>query len=133
MITPTSPAVPRVSEAMMTSSSPERVDSSDYLVKTMWKNQDFQTLLMNSDPGQVSVSYQGKLVDTVYTELGFRTPAEFSTATAPAGHTMLNTVPVSFIHEHEKLPPGFILALPQGSREYFATQASLRYKVIITC
>ena len=86
----------------------------------------FQTLVLNPDTNSLSVSTGGQLVPYILSDLPFRVPADFSTATAPSGHSMSNTVPVEFIPDKEKLPEGFISNLTQGSRECFAREANLR-------
>ena len=83
----------------------------------------FQTLVLNPGSNMVSASTGGQLVPYILSDLPFRVPADFSTAT---GHSMSNTVPVEFIQDKERLPEGFISTLPQGSKEYFAIQANLR-------
>ena len=75
---------------------------------------------------KVAVSYGGQITDTVYSDVDFRTPAEFANSSAPSGHTMLNTVPVAFIKDEEKLPSWFFQNIPQGGKEFFARQANLR-------
>lgn len=90
-------------------------------------SQEFQTLLPRQGSDLVDVSFRDQIVSIVYSEIPFRTPADFPTASGPAGHTILNTVPVTFLSEAEKLPGGFIQGLPLGSKEFFATQANLRY------
>lgn len=92
----------------------------------MSSTQDFQILLLQNNSEDVAVSMNGVLVPTIYTTLGFRVPVEFASITAPAGHTLLNTAPISFINMDEHLPADFIPTLPQGSREFFANQANLR-------
>ena len=87
----------------------------------------FQTLVINTASNMVSVSSQGQLVPYILTDMPFRVPADFSTASAPSGHTMNNTVPVKFITNEELLPEGFTASLPQGPRKFFAIQANLRY------
>ena len=62
--------------------------------------QDFQTLLPKRGSKQVDVSYKDQIVHTVYSDIPFRAPGDFPTASAPAGHTILNTVPVTFLTEH---------------------------------
>ena len=86
----------------------------------------FQTLVLNPGSNMVSASTGGQLVPYILSDLPFRVPADFSTATAPSGHSISNTVPVEFIQDKERLPEGFISTLPQGSKEYFAIQANLR-------
>ena len=88
--------------------------------------QDFQTLLPKRGSRQVDVSYKDQIVHTVYSDIPFRAPGDFPTASAPAGHTILNTVPVTFLTEGENLPEGFMLNIPLGGKEFFATQANLR-------
>jgi hypothetical protein len=86
----------------------------------------FQTLVINPASNMVSVSSQGQLVPYILMDMPFRVPADFSTACAPSGHTMNNTVPVKFISDKELLTEGFTTSLPQGPREFFAIQANLR-------
>jgi len=75
----------------------------------------------------VNVSFRDEIRDHIYSEIDFRIPDDFSTSTAPAGHSLLNTFPVRFLSDPEKLPAGFIPGIPQGSKEFFANQANLRY------
>ena len=89
-------------------------------------SQGFQTLLPRRGSDQVDVSYKDEIVTTVYSDVPFRVPADFPTASAPAGHTTLNTVPVTFLEDEQRLPDGFLHNIPLGSREFFATQANLR-------
>ena len=89
---------------------------------------DFQTIVLRPGSGEVAVSFQGQLVDAVIPEWGFHIPDTFKTITAPAGHTRTNTVPVKFLEVGELLPTDFMSRVPQGPREFFSTQASLRYK-----
>ena len=89
-------------------------------------NKEFQTILLHGHSEEVAVSVGGVLVDKVDLTAGFRTPTEFSMITSPSGHNLTNTVPVLFIDVNERLPAEFILSLPQGTREYFATTANLR-------
>ena len=87
---------------------------------------EFQVLLLQEGTNLVAVSRAGQLVDSIFTTMDFRVPADFNNSTAPAGHNMNNTVPAAWIEESMKLPPGFINNIPTGSREFFANQANLR-------
>ena len=91
------------------------------------KQYEYQTLIMTPGSDMVSVSTKGQLVPFVHVDLPFRAAADFSNASSPAGHTMDNTAPVEFLADDELLPEGFITSLPQGTREYFAIQANMRY------
>lgn len=90
----------------------------------------FQTIILQGNMDEVAVSFGDQISDTVYSEVSFRTPAEFAKSSAPSGHTLLNTVPVSFIKDEEKLPAWFFQNIPQGSKEFFARQANLRYSCV---
>ena len=92
----------------------------------MADEEQFQTLVMNNDSDMIAVSHLGQLVPYFLSDGTCRAPADFSTASAPAGHTLTNTVPVKFLSDEELLPQAIIDSIPQGSREYFATQANLR-------
>ena len=86
-----------------------------------------QILVMSVGSDKVSVSHHGKFVDRFDKDAGFRVPADFAKSTAPSGHTDFNTAVVNFIEEKELLPVDFIGQVPIGPKEYFATQANLRY------
>ena len=86
-----------------------------------------QILVLSADSDKVSVSHHGKLVNKFDVRAGFRISADFAKATAPSGHTDFNTAVVKFIDEEECLPPEFIGQVPVGPKEFFATQANLRY------
>ena len=92
----------------------------------MSEDQDFQVILLQEDTDQVAVSRDGQLVDSFFTTMEFRAPANFETAIAPGGHNRNNTVPIAWLGEEMKLPTGFISNIPAGSREFFANQAGLR-------
>ena len=91
--------------------------------------QGFKTLIFHPNLEDVAVSSGGKLVGEIYIDQPFRAPAEFVNMTSPAGHSELNTVPVVFLAAGEGLPEGFIQSLPQGPKEFFATQENLRKKL----
>ena len=86
---------------------------------------DFQTLLPSLG-GMLSVSFKDEIKDTIYSDINFRIPDDFNTSSAPAGHSILNTFPVRFLPDPEKLPAGFIPGIPLGPKEFFANQANLR-------
>ena len=86
----------------------------------------FQVIVFNPRSEEVTVTYEGKQIESIYPELGFRVPALFKGSTAPAGHNLLNTAPVMFLDKAELLPPGFMRGIPQGPREFFANAANLR-------
>ena len=77
------------------------------------------------------VSFEDKISDTVYAGVEFRTPADFVNSLVTLGHSTLNTVPVAFIKEEEKLPSWFLQNIPQGGKKMFANQANLRYSSVI--
>ena len=86
-----------------------------------------QILVLSVDSDVVAVSHHGKLVDKFDERAGFRISADFGKSTAPSGHTDFNTAVVKFIEEKEHLPTAFIGEVPVGPKEFFATQANLRY------
>ena len=86
-----------------------------------------QILVMSVGSDKLLVSHHGKFVDRFDKDAGFRVPADFAKSTAPSGHTDFNTAVVNFIEEKELLPVDFIGQVPIGPKEYFATQANLRY------
>ena len=90
----------------------------------------FQTIILARETDTVSVSFGDKITDTVYSGIEFRTPADIVNSSAASGHTTLNTVPVAFIKEEENLPSWFLQNTPQGSKEFFANQANLRYNSV---
>ena len=92
----------------------------------MASNAEFQTLLPRYGTGIVLVAYKSEITDNIYSNIDFRIPASFTTSTAPTGHSMLNTFPVEYLEDHEKLPEGFIPGIPRGSKEFFAVEANLR-------
>ena len=94
----------------------------------MMTDQVFQTIILG-DMDKVSVSFRDQITDTVYSDIDFRTPADFCNSSAPSGHTILNTVPVAFIKDEEKLPSWYFQNIQPGGKEYFACQANLRYVV----
>jgi hypothetical protein len=87
---------------------------------------EYQVLLLQEGTDLVAVSRAGQLVDSIFTTMEFRLPADFNNSTAPAGHNSNNTVPANWLDESMILPPGFINSIPTGSREFFANQANLR-------
>ena len=91
----------------------------------------FQTLILGRERDIVLVSFKDRIFNTIYRDVEFRMPADFVNSSAPLGHSTLNTVPVSFIKEEEKLPSGFLQNIPQGGKEFFANYANLRYGSII--
>ena len=93
----------------------------------MSDTEEFQVLLLQMGTDLVAVSRAGQLVDSVYTTMEFRAPMDYHTATSPTGHTRKNTVPISWLEEHMKLPPGLINNIPVGTKELFANQAGLRW------
>ena len=86
----------------------------------------FQVIVFQPRSEEVVVTYEGKLADSIYPELGFRVPALFKGSTVQAGHTVLNTVPIVFLDKAELLPPGFMAGIPEGPREFFVNAANLR-------
>ena len=85
-------------------------------------NQEFQTLLPRQGSDLVDVSFRDQIVSIVYSEIPFRAPADFPTASGPAGHTILNTVPVTQRKRSfpEVLSKAFLLE----------AKSSLRHKLI---
>ena len=96
------------------------------MAMTMTDSGEYQVLLLQEGTDVVAVSRGGKLVDSIFTTMEFRLPADFNNSTAPAGHSTNNTVPANGLDESMTLPPGFINGIPTGSREFFANQANLR-------
>ena len=92
----------------------------------MTEEQEYQVLVLQEGADMVSVSRAGQLVDSFFTATEFRAPADFKTATAPAGHSKNNTVPISWLEENMTLPKDFINNIPAGSMKFFANQAGLR-------
>jgi hypothetical protein len=86
----------------------------------------FQVIVSQPRSEEVVVTYEGKLADSIYPDLGFRVPALSKGSTASAGHTVLNTAPIVFLDKEELFPPGFMAGMPQGPREFFANAANLR-------
>ena len=91
----------------------------------------FQTLILGRERDIVLVSFEGRISDTIYRDVEFRMPADIGSSSAASGHSTLNTVPVAFIKEEEKLPSWFLQNIPQGGKELFANQANLRYSSVI--
>ena len=86
-----------------------------------------QILVMTVGTDDIRVSHHGKFVDNFDEKAGFRVPADFAKSTAPSGHTDFNTAVAKFIDVSEHLPDGFIGQIPIGPKEFFATQANLRF------
>ena len=86
----------------------------------------FQVIVFQPRLEEVVVTYDSKLADSIYPDLGFRVPALSKGSTASAGHTVLNTAPIVFLDKEELFPPGFMAGIPQGPREFFANVANLR-------
>ena len=86
----------------------------------------FQVIVFQPRSEEVVVTYEGRLADSIYPELGFRVPALFKGSTVQAGHTVLNTVPVVFLDKADFLPTGFMGDIPKGPRKFFANAANLR-------
>ena len=94
----------------------------------MSANPAFQTIILG-DMDKISVSFRDQITNTVYADIDFRTPADLRNSSAPSGHTTMNTVPVKFIKDEEKLPSWFFQNIPLGSKEFYACRANLRYKM----
>ncbi len=86
----------------------------------------FQVLVFQPKSEDIVVAYEGKVAEAIYPDMGFRISTLFKRATAPAGHTLLNTAPVEFLDKAELFPPCFMTGIPQGPRECFANAANLR-------
>ncbi len=86
----------------------------------------FQVLVFQPKSEDIVVTYEGKVAEAIYPDMGFRVPTLLKRATAPAGHTIHNTAPVEFLDSAELFPPCFMSGIPQGPREHFANAANLR-------
>ena len=86
----------------------------------------FQVLVFQPKSEDIVVAYEGKVAEAIYPDMGFRVSTLFKRATAPAGHTVLNTAPVVFLDKAEHFTLGFMAGIPQGASEFFANSANLR-------
>ena len=86
----------------------------------------FQVLVFQPKSEDLVVTYEGKVAEAIYPDMGSTVPTLLKRATAPAGHTIHNTAPVVFLDNTELLPPCFMSGIPQGPRECFANAANLR-------
>ena len=89
-----------------------------------------QVLVMTPSSDKVQVSFQGSFVEEHNSAEGYKVPSEFKKAMAPSGHTDFNTAKVNFLDKEELLPDQFIPQIPVGPKEFFATQANLRYGMV---
>ena len=86
-----------------------------------------QILVMTPGSDIIHTSKNGAFVEVHNPGDGYRVPAEFAKATSPAGHTDFNTAHVTFLKNEELLPDQYIDQIPVGPKEYYATQANLRF------
>ena len=88
---------------------------------------DFPTIILRKEKDIVLVSYRHMVSSSICRGVPFRTLANAEHSAEFSGHTVSSTVPVEFITEEQKLPPGFIQNIPSGRKEFFVTHANLRY------
>ena len=93
--------------------------------------QDFQTLILGEGADILLVSYQDRVSCSIHKGVEIRMPTEVAHSAESSGHTISSTVPVEFITDEQKLPPGFIQNIPTGGKEFFATHTNLRYSPVI--
>ena len=76
----------------------------------------FQVLVFQPKSEDITVTYEGKVAEAIYPDMGFRISTLLKRATAP----------VEFLDSAELFPPCFMSGIPQGPREHFANAANLR-------